>query len=210
MKHAVIFAHPNPKGFTASMAEAYTRTARRHGHEVVVRDLYRLGFDPCLKLEEIPGPTPPEPAADVVAEREAVRDAQVFVFFYPFWFNAPPAMLKGWVERVLGMGFGYAHGPGGMEPLLQGRKLLSFTSSGAPLAWVRDTGAWRAVRKLFDEHLAEVCGFEIVDHVHFGEITPGIRKDAVAGCAHEVTLAFEEHFLAMTPKDAGPELGDNP
>jgi NAD(P)H dehydrogenase (quinone) len=203
MKHAVIFAHPNPKGFTATMAEAYTRTARHHGHEVVVRDLYRMGFDPCLKLEELPSLNPPVPGADVTAEREVIRDAQVFVFFYPFWFNAPPAMLTGYIDRVFGMGFGYAHGAGGMEPMLTGRKLLSFTSSGAPLAWVRDTGAWRAVRKLFDEHIAEVCGFELVDHVHFGEITPGIRKDAVADCAHEVTLAFTEHFLTKAPVKAG-------
>lgn len=194
MQHAVIFAHPNPKGFTGAMADAYVRAARTRGHAAIVRDLYGMGFDPCLKLEELGGAEPPRPGADVVAERKVLGDVDVFALFYPFWFNAPPAMLKGYVERVFGMGFGYAHGPGGMEPLLQGKKLISFTSSGAPLAWVRDTGAWRAVRKIFDEHLSEICGFAILDHVHFGEITPGIRKDAVESCAEEVELAFAEQF----------------
>ena len=194
MKHAVVFAHPNPNGFTGTMAEAYVRAARTRGHEVIVRDLYGMGFDPCLKLEEIPCTEPPRPGADVVAERKVLGDVDVYALFYPFWFNSPPAMLKGYVERVFGMGFGYAHGPGGMEPLMEGKKLISMTSSGAPLAWVRDTGAWRAVRKIFDEHLAEVCGFEVLDHVHFGEITPGIRKDAVESCAEEVELAFIEQF----------------
>jgi NAD(P)H dehydrogenase (quinone) len=194
MKHAVVFAHPNPKGFTGSMADAYVRAAGRRGHEVIVRDLYGMGFDPCLKLEEIPGAGPPKPGPDVAAERKLLGDVDVYALFYPFWFNSPPAMLKGYVERVFSMGFGYAHGPGGMEPLLEGKKLISITSSGAPLAWVRDTGAWRAVREIFDEHLAEVCGFEILDHVHFGEITPGIRQDAVESCAEEVELAFIAQF----------------
>lgn len=194
MKHAVVFAHPNPGGFTATMAQAYARSVERHGHEVVIRDLYTLGFDPCLKLEELPGEAPPQPAPDVVAERALVGDADVFAFFYPFWFNAPPAMLKGYVDRMFSMGFGYAVGVGGMEPLLEGRKLICISSSGAPLSWVKDTGAWRAVRKLFDEHLAEVCGLELLDHLHFGEITPGIRKDAVDGCAREVESLFVQQF----------------
>jgi NAD(P)H dehydrogenase (quinone) len=191
MKHAVIYAHPNPDSFTACMAASYAVAARSLGHEVVVRDLYAMDFDPRLSREELPGETAPRPRPDVLAERKLLSDVKVFAIFYPFWFNAPPGMLKGYVDRVFGMGFGYGRG---MEALLEGRKLISFTSSGAPMAWVRDTGAWRAVRKLFDEHFAEVCGLDIVDHLHFGEITPGIRKDAVEGCARQVAQAVRQHF----------------
>jgi NAD(P)H dehydrogenase (quinone) len=35
------------------------------------------------------------------------------------------------------------------------------------------------VRKLFDEHFAAVCGLEVIDHIHFGSVTPGIRVDVV-------------------------------
>lgn len=191
MKHAVIFSHPNPDSFTACMAASYAATARGVGHEVVVRDLYEMGFEPRLSREELPGEAAPKFRPDVLAERKLLSDVKVFAVFYPFWFNAPPGMLKGYVDRVFGMGFGYARQ---MEPLLEGRRLISFTSSGAPMTWVRDTGAWRAVRKLFDEHFAEVCGLEIVDHLHFGEITPGIRKDAVRDCARQVADAVLVHF----------------
>jgi NAD(P)H dehydrogenase (quinone) len=194
MKHAVIFAHPNPEGFTSTMARAYVEAADQHGHEAIVRDLYGMGFDPCLKLEEIPNDHLLQPGPEVIAERGVLRNVDVFVFIYPFWFNAAPAILKGYVDRVFCMGFGFAHGPGGMEPLLEDRKLISFTSSGAPLHWVRDTGAWRTVRKLFDEHLSEVCGLTVIDHVHFGEITTGIHRDAVLSCAEEVRVAFADHF----------------
>jgi NAD(P)H dehydrogenase (quinone) len=191
MKHAVIFAHPNPDSFTATMAAAYAQAARALGQEVVVRDLYAMDFDPRLAREEVPGPEAPSFRPDVLAERDTLRDVDVFALVYPLWFNAPPAMLKGYVDRVFGMDFGY--GPG-MVPLLSGRKLISFTSSGAPLYWVRDTGAWEALRRLFDHHLAAVCGLEPVDHVHFGEITPGIRKDAVEDCARKVAAAVRQHF----------------
>jgi NAD(P)H dehydrogenase (quinone) len=191
MKHAVIFAHPNPESFTASMAATYARATRNLGKEVVARDLYEMDFDPRLAREEVPGPLAPIFRPDVVAEREMLKDVDVFALFYPLWFNSPPAMMKGYIERVFGMGFGY--GPGNV-PLLTGRKLISFTSSGAPLYWVQDTGAWEALRRLFDHHIAAVCGLELLDHVHFGEITPGIREDAVEDCARKVADTVRQHF----------------
>ena len=41
------------------------------------------------------------------------------------------------------------------------------------------TGAWEAVRTLFDEHVAVVCGLQVVEHVHFGGIVSGSRGDVV-------------------------------
>jgi NAD(P)H dehydrogenase (quinone) len=94
--------------------------------------------------------------------------------------NAQPAMMKGYIDRVFGMGFAYGPGKGGNAPLLKSRKMICFTSSGAPTDWVVGTGAWSAIQKLFDEHFATVCGLELVDHIHFGGIVPGIRADIVA------------------------------
>jgi putative NADPH-quinone reductase len=82
----------------------------------------------------------------VAAERAAIKDAAVFVFFYPLWFNVPPAILSGYVQRVFGMGFGYGPQKGGQnQRLLLGRSLLSFSSSGAPAEWLRQEGGWEAL-----------------------------------------------------------------
>ena len=56
MKHAVIFAHPGAQSFTASVAAAYAQAAESLGHTVILRDLYRIGFDPAfaLKAENAP------------------------------------------------------------------------------------------------------------------------------------------------------------
>lgn len=194
MKHALIVAHPNPDSFNLTMARAYESAATALGHTVVMRDLYRVGFDPRLGQGEIPRPEGFAPGEDVLAERALIGDAEVFAFVYPLWFYAPPAMLKGYLDRVFGMGFGYGHGGTANTPLLRGRMMISLTSSGAPEAWIRQTGSWDAVRKLFDQHFAEVCGLALMDHVHFGGITPEITAESVQGCAAEVEAAVRRHF----------------
>jgi len=194
MKHAIIVAHPNAESFNLSMARAYQAAVEGAGGQCVLRDLCRIGFDPRLADGEIPRPTGFAPGEDVQAERALIGDAQVFVFVYPLWFNSPPAMLKGYIDRVFGMGFGFGPGKGAIEPLLGGRSMLSITSSGAPKGWVVETGAWDAVRKLFDEHVSAVCGLSVLDHIHFGEIIPGITAESVQGCAKQVAEVFDTHF----------------
>ena len=193
MKHAVIFAHPKVQSFTVSVAEAYRRSATGLGHSVLMRDLYRMEFDPCLKEAELPFSEAFRPSADVAAERVALADIDVFALVYPFWLNTPPAMLKGYLERVFGFGFAYGKA-GRSEPLLQGRSLITFSSSGAPLHWVRETGAFAAEGKLFDSYFADVCGLTFLEHVHFGGIVPMIREDAVAERLSQVEAVVKKHF----------------
>lgn len=180
MKHAVVLAHPASGSLNAAIAQAYAETVRGQGQTVVVRDLYAMGFDPCLKAEEIPGPGEPRFGPDVQAERAELADADAFVFVYPIWFNGPPAILKGYVDRVFGMGFGFRPAFGGTEPALTGRRLISFTTSGAPDAWMNQTGALEGLRRLFDAHLAGTTGLTVADHVHFGGMVSGITEEAFA------------------------------
>lgn len=194
MKHAVIVAHPDSASLNAAIARTYVAALEAAGHTVEVRDLYAMGFDPCLKAAEIPGPAAPEFGADVVAERARLADVDAFAFVYPLWFNAPPAILKGYVDRIFGMGFGFTPAFGGAEPALRGRRLISFTTSGAPDAWVRDTGAIATLRRLFDDHLAGVCGLEVVDHVHFGGMVSGITDEAFEAVLAEVRETAARRF----------------
>jgi len=202
MKHAVIIAHPNPKSLAGLVGKTYADAVGDLGQTVIVRDLYAIGFDPCLKASEIPKPSGYAFGADVLAEREQLADVDVFAFVYPFWFNAPPAMLKGYVDRVFSMGFGYAPGLGGTESLLDGKALISFTSSGAPEVWVRETGALQALMALFDRHLAAMCGLRVLDHVHVGGIVPDITSEAVEGVLQGVRDAVKTQFGDLAPAGA--------
>ena len=178
MKHAVIVAHPNPQSLNVALAGAYADAVRKLGHHATIRDLYALGFDPCLKAAEIPGPGAPSFGVDVERERALLADVEVFALIYPLWFNAPPAMLKGYIDRVFGMGFGFLQGPSGPAPQLGGSTLISITTSGAPDEWVRETGALGALTKLFDSHVAAVCGLRVADHLHIGGMVSGITAEA--------------------------------
>lgn len=194
MRHALIVTNPKRESLTHAMARAFEAAVTASGHSVVVRDLYAIGFDPRLQASEIPGSKDFAPGADVTAERSLLADATVFAFFYPLWLNAPPAMLKGYFDRVFGMGFAYGPTSRGTVQLLKGRSMISFTTSGAPTDWVRSTGAWDALHKLFDEHFAAVCGLSVLDHVHFGNVVPGMRADAVERLLANVRAAAKKHF----------------
>lgn len=193
LKHAVIIAHPDPHGFTGTMGRTYAAAARGAGDRVVVRDLYDMDFDPRLQLGELARPGY-RPAQDVAEERAVLKDANVFALFYPLWFNAPPAILKGYIDRVFSLGFGFRPEGGGQAPQLSGRKLISFTVSGAPDHWVRETGAMGALYALVDKHLAAMCGLTVVAHHHFGGVTPGYPQKAVNQAKDEVRAAVRRYF----------------
>lgn len=195
MKHAVILARPGPRSFTRLIADTYGAAVRERGGQVLVRDLYAMDFDPRLKAAEIPTADGASPAPDVVAERAVLADVDVFAFVYPIWFGAPPAILKGYVERVFGVGFAYRNlKAGGSEPLLGGRKMISFTSSGSENTWLVDSGHWEAVRQVFDKRLQVACGLEPLDHVNHGgvdaDLPPEKVEEAVAGVRRIVAELF--------------------
>jgi NAD(P)H dehydrogenase (quinone) len=210
MKHAVILAHPSRKSLNAVIAETYREAIERLGGEVILRDLYAMRFDPCLKAAEIPGPKAPRFRQDVLREREMLVDVDVFALVYPLWFNAPPAILKGYVDRVFGMGFGFQPDFGGARPALTGRRLISFTTSGAPDFWVRDTGALSALMRLFDTHLSEICGMAVVDHVNFGGMVSDITQEAVDEVLDKVRATARAHFQVHPPLQSGTRAGGAP
>ncbi|WP_421937486.1 NAD(P)H-dependent oxidoreductase [Phenylobacterium sp.] len=202
MKHAVVVAHPAHTSLNAAIAQTYRQTVEALGHDVLVRDLYRMRFDPRLRASEIPGPHPPRFRPDVLRERAMLADVDVFAFVYPLWFNAAPAILKGYVDRVFGMGFGFVPGFGGTHPALTGRKLVSFTTSGAPDFWMRDTGALHDLTRLFDAHLGGTCGLDVVDHTHFGGMVSGLTQEAVDEVLAKVRTSAKAHFRAHPPRVA--------
>ena len=198
MKHAIVFAHPRTSSFTASVANAYAEACKTLGESTTIRDLYRLGFDPCLKAGELPFADLFQPEPDVVIERDLLKDCDVFAFFYPLWLNAPPAIVKGYLERVFGFGFAYGANGHSYTPLLTGRKLISFSSSGAPLAWIKKTGALGAVQSLFDDYFAELCGMTALEHIHFGGVVPGASTSFVQARLQDVRLKVSQHFERET------------
>lgn len=176
-RHVVILSHPGPDSFNHSVARAYCDAVRFAGQEVVLRDLYAIGFDPVLKATERPGPLHPHPFRDVADELAIIRRSDVFVLIYPIWFGSAPAMLKGYVDRVLGAGvMPQAVVDGAGTSLLGGKTLLSFTTSGASGIWLDEQGQPSALRTVFDRYLVHAFGMRAERHVHFDHITDELSE----------------------------------
>lgn len=123
MKVLIVHAHPEPQSFTAALRDKAVATLQGQGHEVQVSDLYAMHWNPVASaadfssrenpdylvyaLEQRLGVKKQSIAADIQAELDKLLWADLLILNFPiFWFSAP-AMLKGWIDRVLVSGVCY-------------------------------------------------------------------------------------------------------
>ncbi|SFR08438.1 NAD(P)H-dependent oxidoreductase [Poseidonocella sedimentorum] len=110
----IVAAHPEPSSFTLTWARETLRAAEALGHEAALIDLHAAGFDPVESAAHYPrrdGPFDPlkaqedgVEAADVRAQMAQIEAADWLILHFPIYWFAPPAMIKGWCERVLAHG----------------------------------------------------------------------------------------------------------
>jgi putative NADPH-quinone reductase len=113
MAISVILAHPRPGSFNHALARAACHALTGLGREVRFHDLYAEGFDPLLPAAEIgrEAALPPQ----VAAHCAEAATAEGFVIVHPNWWGMPPAILVGWVDRVMrpGLAYDFLAGDGG-------------------------------------------------------------------------------------------------
>ena len=203
VKHAVIVCHPAEESFTMSVAKRYADTVSARGHEVVLRDLYRMDFDPVLRNDERLG----EPAQDVANEWALLGKSDIFVLVYPIWFGAPPAMLVGYIDRVFGAGRERGRGgEGGEGELLAGKRLVSLTSSGSTRAWLNEKGVLNSLRTVYDRYLAEVFGFPETARYHFDGVGPDTSERDIRMHLSEAENAAREVMSRLQPGWSPPRI----
>jgi len=110
MQVSVILAHPNSQSFNHAIAQAAINELKRCGHQVSFHDLYAEKFDPILSTGEIPKHTsiPPE----INQHSQEISSADGIIIVHPNWWGQPPAILKGWVDRVIRPGVAYEFAEG--------------------------------------------------------------------------------------------------
>ena len=130
MKVLLLVANPNPGSFCHAIARTAQDELQALGHQVLFHDLYAERFDPLLPHAEIPK----DASVDAVIHRhcQEVTQAEGFVVVHPNWWSMPPAILKGWIDRVLRQGIAYEFTQEGVRGLLQGRRAVVFTTSNTP------------------------------------------------------------------------------
>jgi len=126
----VLLGHQNQGSFCHAITETAIEELKAAGHEVVYHDLYAERFDPILPHDEIAR----DGSLDPVVERHCreVTAADGYLIVHPNWWAMPPAILKGWIDRVWRQGVIYRFGPDGVESLVAGRRAVVFTTSNTP------------------------------------------------------------------------------
>lgn len=186
IRHLVVLGHPAVGSVNHALAHCYCETVRACGQEAELRNLYAIGFDPLLKASERPSGPDFEPAPDVAAELELLGASDAVCLIYPIWFGMPPAIIKGYVDRVLGAGFGAgAIKQGVPHPMLANKQLVMITTSATTRPWLEEQGQWASLRQAFDTYLATIFGFAGHEHMHFDTIVSGSKPRYIDECLEE-------------------------
>ncbi|MDO5554738.1 MAG: NAD(P)H-dependent oxidoreductase [Planctomycetia bacterium] len=192
MKVLTVIAHPNTdKSFNHAIAQAAIETLKANGHEVVVRDLYADGFDPVLPLgeEKLPAEDLPQVIQDDMA---LVRQADAILFVHPNWWSAPPAILKGWIDRVLRAGFAYRFSPEGAIPMLGDKSAFIFTTSNTP-GEVEDKVYHNPIANFWKTIVFGLCGSRTCCYRNFDSVIMSTPEQR-AGWLQEVRDTIARHF----------------
>jgi putative NADPH-quinone reductase len=132
MRLSIVLAHPSEGSLSHAIARKVVERAEANGHDALFHDLYRERFDPLLGDGEFSRDAPlPEAIARHCAE---IAEADGIVVVHPNWWGMPPAILKGWVDRVLrpGVAYEFVEGEGGEgvpNGLLRAKAAVVFNTS---------------------------------------------------------------------------------
>ncbi|MDX2381125.1 MAG: NAD(P)H-dependent oxidoreductase [Acidimicrobiia bacterium] len=156
MRGLVVVAHPRAESYTRALADRAVCGLLAAGHEVEQLDLYGLDFQAAMSPEEWRAYEGDEPILDpiVAAHARSVQRVELLVFVYPTWWSGLPAILKGWLERVLvpGVGFRIDEQTGKVQPALTDVRMIvgisTYDSSRSRVAATNDNGRRTLTRAL--------------------------------------------------------------
>ena len=105
MRVSIILAHPHEGSFNHAIAATVVDALCKNRHTVRFHDLYAEEFDPLLPPEEMAkdGPVPPV----ITRHCRELAEADGIIIVHPNWWGQPPAVLKGWIDRVIRPGVAY-------------------------------------------------------------------------------------------------------
>lgn len=181
MNILIVLANPKERCFSRDACAILMQECRARGHEVVLRDLYAMGFNPVASAADITGNLRGEVAADVAEEQAHVRWADVIAFIHPIWWIDRPAILKGWIDRVFALGFAYGYAPNGAKGSLAGKKGLIISSAGSTQEHFDESGKMAAIDVAQRVGTIEFCDMEMLGHLHFSPLGRRSTAEMVEG-----------------------------
>jgi NAD(P)H dehydrogenase (quinone) len=156
MNVLLVYAHPEPRSLNGSIRDFMVDRLVRAGHAVEVSDLYAMHWKASLDADDFPERDAGHPfrpgadskrafaedtqSADVAAEQDKLRRADLVIFQFPMWWFSMPAIMKGWFERVYA--YGFAYGVGEHSEQRWGERYGEGAFKGKRAMLVVTTGGW--------------------------------------------------------------------
>jgi NAD(P)H dehydrogenase (quinone) len=194
MNILVILAHPNPKSFNAAIAQTVVQTLKAGNHEVLFHDLYQENFDPVLPMGEVNK----EASLPAVIEQHSAELAAAggIIIIHPSWWGQPPAILKGWIDRVIRLEVAFClPGEGGRGipmGLLPAQVALVFTTSNTPP--LREIDFYGdPLQNIWENCVFRVCGVTTFFRKNFGVMAASTEKQR-QGWLKEVVNIVQGYF----------------
>ena len=217
MNVLLVHAHPEPKSFTSAMKDLAVETLGEMGHQVVVSDLYDMGFNPVsgpddfqkrqnadylsYGLEQRHGYKTGTLAPDIAQEVAKLVKADLLVLSFPVYWFSVPAILKGWIDRTFlsGLCFGGRrfYDRGG----LKGRRAMIAFSTGSQEHMLTESGVHGSVERMLahiEQGSRAYVGMEVLPHFAAWHV-PFVSEER----RREMLYAYREHLFnleSMTPK----------
>jgi NAD(P)H dehydrogenase (quinone) len=177
----VVHAHHEPQSFNAAMTRQARETLTAAGHQVVVSDLYAMGFDPVSDRrnfttvrdaaflrqqdEEAYASEHDGFAPDVQSEMDKLFACDVLILQFPLWWFGLPAILKGWVDRVFAEGRAFGGGRMYERGVFAGKRAMCAVTTGGRAPLFADDGPHGSLeRNLYPVHhgILAFTGFSVV------------------------------------------------
>lgn len=197
MKALVVVCHPVPESFNHGLADRVRATWEAGGHDVVFHDLHSEGFDPVLTAGEARGMASADPR--VAAHIADLRGSDLLGVVHPNCWGAPPAMMKGWIDRVFAPEAAYTFAKGvdqGDAPigLLKIRAALVLNTGNTP----RDREEAHfgdPLERMWRRCILEYCGVTHVSRALFGVVATSSAEERAAWLqqAEELARAAAQH-----------------
>lgn len=195
MNTSLILAHPDKGSFNHSIAKAAHDGLTSNGHTVHYHDLYDECFDPIMPASEISRIAQLPPLVDKHCAEIANADGIVIV--HPNWWGQPPAIMKGWIDRVLRPDVAYRFiegdsGEGVPVGLLKARNVVVFNTSNTPES--RETEIFGdPLERIWRDCIFGLCG-KANFHRRMFNVVVTSSQDTRAGWLDEVRLTIAQRF----------------
>jgi NAD(P)H dehydrogenase (quinone) len=178
----IVYAHPEPGSFNGAMLTVAVETLEAAGHQVVVSDLYAMGFQAATtradftttaeaeffnyQVEERHAVEHDGFAPDIKAEMAKLEAADLLIFQFPIYWFSVPAILKGWVDRVFAMGWAYGGGRYFDQGAFRGKRAMVAMTTGGPAEVFMPDGRFGAMEVVLwpiQHGIFRFCGFDVVE-----------------------------------------------